>query len=61
MTQFPIVLGTVQTAVKLLSQATHHAPAASNLRDELEALTEQTLRVQNAIAANAYNLAGMEA
>jgi hypothetical protein len=60
MTTFPIVLTTVQTAAKLLSQATAHAPDRSNLRDELEALREQTVRLQNAIAANAYDLTGME-
>lgn len=60
MTRFPAVLITVKTATTLLQKAANLAPAASNLRDELEVLTEHCKRLENALADNDYDLAGME-
>lgn len=59
-TEFPYVLISVKTAGELLLRASKQSPANSNLRDELERLSEQVIRVQKALAANGYDLVGME-
>jgi hypothetical protein len=56
---FTAVLITVQTASELLAQAALLSPRASNLRDELDNLSEQCTRLQNALAANGYDAVGM--